>query len=58
MAKDEIVAVVVALPEPFGVLVLMHDGIELRDRKYPVAADEAALVAEAFEIGKYIADIA
>src|SRR5712664_4080630 len=57
-AKDKIVAVVLALPEPFAVLALMDRGIEFGDRQNLIAPDEASLVAEAFEIGKYILDIA
>src|SRR5882757_9350627 len=57
-AEDKIVAVVLALPEPFVVLALMNCGIEFGDWKNLIAPDEASLVAEAFEIGKYILDIA
>src|SRR5260370_9107364 len=57
-AEDKIIAVVPALPEPFAVLALMKRGIEPGNRQDLIAPDEASLVAEAFEIGKYILDIA
>src|ERR1700733_6519808 len=57
-AKDEIVAVVLALPEPFFVLALMNDGIEPGDRQNLIAANEASLVAEALKTGKYVLHIA
>jgi hypothetical protein len=57
-AKDEIVAVVFALPEPLAVLALMNGGIELRDREKLVTAHETSFVAEAGEIGKHIPDTA
>src|ERR1700736_1090230 len=57
-AEDKVVAVVLALPEPFAVLALMNRRIERGDRQNLIAPDEASLVAEAFEIGKYILDIA
>jgi hypothetical protein len=40
--KNEIVAVILALPEPFAVLALMNGGIELRDRQQPIAADKTS----------------
>ena len=57
-AKDEIVAIVLLLPEPFAALALMNGGIELRDWEKSVAAHETSLVAEASEIGKSIPDTA
>jgi hypothetical protein len=57
-AKDEIVAVVLALPEPLAVLALMNGCIELRDGEKPVTAHETSLVTETGEIGKHIPDTA
>ena len=49
-AKDEIVAVVLALPEPFAVLALMNRSGKFGDWQEPAAANEATLVAKPFEI--------
>src|SRR5882762_6868834 len=35
LAKNKVVAVVPALPEPFAVLVLVHRGVELGNRQDP-----------------------
>jgi hypothetical protein len=53
-AENEIVAIVLALPEPFAVLALMNRGIEFGGWKNLVAPDEASLVAKALEIRKHI----
>jgi hypothetical protein len=57
-AKDEIVAVILALPEPLAVLALMNGGVELRDREKLVTAHETSVVTEVDVIGKYIPDTA
>src|SRR5713226_4794850 len=55
-AKDKIVAVVLALPEPFAALALMDGRIEFRDRQELAATDERSLVAQALEVGEYVVD--
>src|SRR6266700_5690415 len=55
-AKDTIVAVVLALPEPFAALALMDGRIEFRDRQELAATDERSFVTQALEVGENIVD--
>src|SRR6266704_2605581 len=55
-AKDKIVAVVLALPEPFAALALMDGRIEFRDRQELAATDERSFVTQALEVGENIVD--
>lgn len=58
LSENKIVAVIPALPEPFAVLALVQRRIEFSDRQQPVAADEATLIALAFEPGENILHMA
>src|ERR1700686_1882367 len=56
--ENKIVAIVLALPEPFAVLALMHRGIEFGDREKPLLEDKSSAIAEFPQIRKNILDIA
>src|SRR6202171_5948401 len=56
--ENKIVAIVLALPEPFAVLALMNRGIEFGDREKPLLEDKSSAIAEFRQIRKNILDIA
>jgi hypothetical protein len=56
-AENEIVAVILALPEPLAILALMYRGIEFGDRQKPIATNKTSLVTEARKVGEHVADV-